>query len=306
MQRARDGRMTTARQRPGCLASSSVISLQPGPLTSAERVGNLSFTVFRLMTFGGLGIEADNGATAPRLRPPRLALLAVLAAAGNRGMSREKLTALFWPDSDEERARHSLRQNLYALRTGLGRDAVRSVGPTLALDETVITADVVDFRAAVTSGDRERAVLLARGSFLDGFYLQGASGFERWVEEERGRLTTETVAALVSLATAAVRSNQHDAAAEWWGQLTQRDPVNGRFALEYLKALAARGDRAAALAFARRHEAIVRRELQTSPDPEVLRLEAEFGRLDIGHHERRRRGAIVARSPETRRFRPLR
>ena len=73
--------MTSARQRPDCLASSSVISLQPWPLTSAERVGNLSFTVFRLTTFGGLGIEADNGATAPRLRPPRLALLAVLAAA---------------------------------------------------------------------------------------------------------------------------------------------------------------------------------------------------------------------------------
>ncbi len=290
----------SARQRPDCLASSSVISLQPGPLTSGGRVGNLSFTVFRLTTFGGLGIEADNGATAPRLRPPRLALLAVLAAAGNRGMSREKLTGLFWPDSDEERARHSLRQNLYALRTGLGRDAVRSVGPTLALDETVTTADVVDFRAALTSGDRERAVLLARGSFLDGFYLQGASGFERWVEEESGRLTTETVAALVSLATAAVRSNQHDAAAEWWGQLTQRDPVNGRVALEYMKALSARGDRAAALAFARRHEAIVRRELQTSPDPEVLRLEAELraaSTSDVTSVDRRE--AFVARSPAT-------
>ena len=88
-------------------------------------------------------------------------MLAVLAAAGNRGMSREKLTALFWPDSDEERARHSLRQNLYAVRTGLGHDAVRSVGPALALDDTVIVADVSEFRAALATGDRERAVSLA-------------------------------------------------------------------------------------------------------------------------------------------------
>jgi len=268
--------MTRRRQRPDCLASSSVIAFQPAPLTSAERVGNLSFTVFRLVTFGGLGVEADDGTTAPRLRPPRLALLAVLAAAGHRGMSREKLTALFWPDSDEERARHSLRQNLYALRTGLGRDVVRSIGPALTLDETTISADVADFRAALASGERERAVLLARGSFLDGFYLQSASGFELWVEEERARLTAETISALLSLATAATRANQHDAAAEWWRQLTQRDPVSGRFALGYLKALAARGDRAAALGFIRHHEAIVRRELQTHPDPEVLRLEAEL------------------------------
>src|SRR5436190_3125697 len=236
----------------------------------------VSVTVFRLVTFGGLGIEADNRATVPRLRPPRLALLAVLAAAGHRGMSREKLTALFWPDSDEDRARHSLRQNLYALRTGLGRDVVRSVGPTLTLDETTIRSDVADFRAALASGDRERAVLLARGAFLDGFYLQGTSGFERWVEEERGRLTAETISALLSLATAATAANQRDAAVEWWRQLTQRDPVSGRFALGYLKALAAGGDRATSLAFIRHHEAIVRRELQTDPDLEVMRLEAEL------------------------------
>jgi DNA-binding SARP family transcriptional activator len=265
-------------------------------LTDANSDGNLSFTVFRLVTFGSLGIEADDGTAAPRLRPPRLALLAVLAAAGNRGMSRDKLAALFWPDSDEERARHSLRQNLYAVRTALGADAVRSVGPALTLDETVITADVSEFRAALTSGDRERAVSLVRGPFLDGFYLQGASEFERWVEEERGRLIAETTSALVSLATSATRANHHDAAADWWRQLTERDPLNGRFALEYLKALVARGDRAAALAFTRRHEAIVRRELQTVPDPEVLRLEAE---LRASAAETETRGPTITRPLDT-------
>ena len=251
--------------------------------------------MFRLVTFGGLGIEADDGA-APRLRPPRLALLVVLAAAGHRGMSREKLTALFWPDSDEERARHSLRQNLYALRAGLGNDAVRSVGLGLALDDRVITADIADFRAALASGDREHAVSLARGAFLDGFYLRGASGFERWVEEERARLTSDTVSALLSLATNATRARQHDAAAEWWRQLTQRDPVNGRFALEYLKVLSVLGDRATALAFVRGHEAIVRRELQTTPDPEVLRFEAELRAISTsGLTGVETRGAVVVR-----------
>jgi hypothetical protein len=46
---------------------------------------NVSVNVLRLLTFGGLGIQADTGAAAPRLRPsPRLALLAVLAAAANQ------------------------------------------------------------------------------------------------------------------------------------------------------------------------------------------------------------------------------
>src|SRR6185369_10206775 len=183
---AKDGQPASSPRRDSVIARHPC----PGPpLTGTAPRANLSFTVFRLVTFGGLGIEGDDGAAAPRLRAPRLALLAVLAAAGHRGMSREKLTALFWPDADEERARHSLRQNLYALRTGLGRDVVRSVGQTLTLDETTISADVTDFRVALAAGDREQAVLLARGAFLDGFYLQGTSGFERWVEEERGRLT---------------------------------------------------------------------------------------------------------------------
>ena len=53
--------------------------------------------VLRLFTFGGLGLEPDDGSTAPRLRPPRLALLAAIAAAGDRGVSRERLVGIFWP-----------------------------------------------------------------------------------------------------------------------------------------------------------------------------------------------------------------
>src|SRR4029079_5455038 len=44
-------------------------------LTRDGTGGKLSVTVFRLVTFGGLAIEAENGAAPPRLRPPRLALL---------------------------------------------------------------------------------------------------------------------------------------------------------------------------------------------------------------------------------------
>src|SRR6185436_4924946 len=71
-------------------------------------------TVLRLVTFGGLGIESENASPPPGVRHARLALLAVLAAAGDRGVSRDRVAALFWPESDDTRARHSLRQSLYA------------------------------------------------------------------------------------------------------------------------------------------------------------------------------------------------
>jgi len=49
-------------------------------------------------------------------------------------------------------------------------------------------------------------------------------------------------------------------------------PLSGRYALACMRALSDRGDRADALAFARTHEAVVRRELETDPDREVQKL----------------------------------
>ena len=115
-----------------------------------------------------------------------------------------------------------------------------------------------------------------RGPFLDGFYLSGASAFERWMEEERGRLTSSITSALLSLAVEAGQANDRDAEVDWWRKLTALDPLSGRFAVGYLKALGARGDRADALAFARQHEIVIRRELEADPDPDVRRLEAEL------------------------------
>jgi DNA-binding SARP family transcriptional activator len=229
--------------------------------------------MLHLVTFGGLALESVNEAVAPRLSAQRLAILAVLAAEGDRRVSRERLTGLFWPDVDEERARHSLRQALYTLRQEVGREVVRS-DVVLTLDPTAITSDVGAFRTALARGDRVGASRLVRGPFLDGFYLPSAAPFQRWVEEERARLQTAATGAIVVLAAEASAANDLDGAIAWWRQLTALDPISGRFALGYLKALAARGDRAEALDFARHHAALVRRELESDPDPDVQRIEA--------------------------------
>src|SRR5439155_4362878 len=49
-----------------------------------------------------------------------------------------------------------------------------------------------------------------------------------------------------------------------------------------------RGDRADALVYARQHEALVRRELETDPDPDVRRIEAELRAMPA---------PVVARTP---------
>jgi DNA-binding SARP family transcriptional activator len=231
--------------------------------------------MLNLVTFGGLALESVNEAVVPRLSAQRLAILAVLAAEGDRRVSRERLTGLFWPDADEERARHSLRQALYTLRQEIGRDVVRS-DFALSLDTSALVSDVAAFRASLARGDRLAAARLVRGAFLDGFYLPGAAPFQRWVEDERARLRSEASSAILALATEASAAHELDAAIASWRQLTTLEPLSGRFAFGYLAALAARGDRAEALAFARSHTALVRRELETDVDPDIRRLEVSL------------------------------
>ena len=191
--------------------------------------------MLRLVTFGGLALERDD-APAPRLRPQRLAILAVLASAGDHGISRERLSSLFWPDSDDPR--HSLRQALYALRHELGAEVIVGDG-VLALDSRILRSDLAEFRKSITDGDIAKAASLASGPFLNSFTMASCPEFERWADEERAVINTQATKLLVSLAKAANESGDFESATDWWRRLTILDPLSGRFALSYLKALAA-------------------------------------------------------------------
>ena len=64
---------------------------------------------YRVQTFGGLVVSGGDAPLAGAATQRKtLLLLAVLAASGPGGISREKLLGLFWPDSDETRARNAL------------------------------------------------------------------------------------------------------------------------------------------------------------------------------------------------------
>ncbi len=228
--------------------------------------------MLRLRTFGGLWIEGSIGADPAAPPPRRLALLAVLAAAGPRGVSRERLLGILWPDGEEERGRHALAQTVYSLRRDLNAETPIVGANELRLDPAVLGSDIGDFNAAMLAGDRDAAARLYAGPFLDGFYLSGAPEFERWVEEERARVAKQVASAIDALAQRSEREERQADTTALRHRLTELDPLSGKFAAEYMKALSAGGDRAGALAHARAHEATIRRELETAPDPEVTGL----------------------------------
>lgn len=205
----------------------------------------------------------------------RLALLAVLAAAGARGRSRDQLHALFWPEATQARARHSLDQLLYALRSTLDESLFAS-GDPVRLNSAVLASDVEAFEAALERDDLHAAADLYRGPFLEGFHLGDSAEFERWLDAERARLERRHVGALQRLAERAEGAGDRAGAMEWRRRLAETDPLSDRHAAGLIRALRNAGDHAAALKQAERHETLVRQEVGTSAGPEVSALVTEL------------------------------
>jgi serine/threonine-protein kinase len=198
----------------------------------------------------------------------------VLAAAGEHGRSRDQLLLLFWPEGTQSRARHSLEQLLYAIRSSIDEAVFAGVNP-VRLNPDVISSDVGEFQGALERRDLEAAVEQYRGPFLDGFYLSDAPEFEQWLDGERSRLEQSYTGALERLARSADPAPDHAIAVRWWRKLAETDPVSSRNATGLMRALMNAGDHAAALQYAEHYEAVVAQELGTSVGPSVANLVAE-------------------------------
>jgi len=241
--------------------------------------------VIRIQALGGLAVRADDGRplAGAVTQPRRMALLAILARSGERGVSRDRVLAMLWPDAEEERARNNLAQALYALRRDLGADDAIAGTKELRLEPARVGTDVAEFCGAITRGQEGRAAELYAGPFLDGFHVPAAPEFERWADQERRTLAHDHARALESLARAATARDDAAEAVTWWRRLAALEPLNARYAIGLMEALTAAGDRASALRHARVYEVLLEQELDLPPDREVvalaerLRLEASIG-----------------------------
>lgn len=128
------------------------------------------------------------------------------------------------------------------------------------------------FERAIATGKPSEAVALYHGPFLDGFHLGDAPGFERWVDNQRDKLARRFAAQVELLALGAMGRNDPRAAADWWLRLTEHDPLDVRAISGLLHACLSAGDRPNAIRYAERHMALLRKELEITPDPEIRRL----------------------------------
>lgn len=229
--------------------------------------------MFSLKVMGVLALDSDTGAVPPAARQKRrLGLIALLAVAGPRGMSRDKVQAYLWAESSSANARHALDQLLYATRHALGANPFVSMGGELQLDASVVRSDVSEFTAAIKANSWSDAVALYTGPLLDGVHLSHAGDVDSWIDGERATLQRDYQRALETLARATAAAGDFVAAVAWWRKLALSDPLSSRVATETVRALASASEHAAAIQHARAFERRVRSELGVEPDPAIRKL----------------------------------
>ncbi|HET7187582.1 MAG TPA: tetratricopeptide repeat protein [Gemmatimonadaceae bacterium] len=255
--------------------------------------------MIRLQTLGTVDLRSDGREMSTVIaQPKRLALLAYLAAARPRGFhSRDTLLALFWPESDGERARNSLRQALHHLRRSLGEAAIPGRGDReVAVDPTLVECDAALFDQAIEAGRWRDALELYHGDFLPGLFVQDAPEAERWLEDARDHRRRDAVSAAWKLSEESERTGDLASAERWARLAAGLEPMDDASLRRLLAVLERVGDPAGALAA---HDAFARRlreDFGIAPSAETARLVTELRARAVSSPPRGERPLAAASS----------
>src|SRR2546427_3383275 len=173
----------------------------------------------RLLTFGGLALfVGGTSTTGPVTSRQRLALLALLAVARDRGLNRDKIQLYLWPDRDAKRARQGLNQVVYFQRRQLGGEGggVFLGRKAPRLNPKLLTSHGWEFQDPLDAGNPEVGVRLFVGPFLGGFFLKGSPEFEQGVFEQRRRFESQCAQAVGQLPPPPAALGDQRQALDWW------------------------------------------------------------------------------------------
>ncbi|MBI5301136.1 MAG: tetratricopeptide repeat protein [Chloroflexi bacterium] len=201
--------------------------------------------------------------------------------------AREKLAALLWGDSTDELARRSLRTALSSLRQSLGDEIVLADRETVQLNPDIsIWVDALAFRQSA-SDESQSVIDLYQGDLLADLY-------DDWILQERERIRTIYVDALLQLAQDARSRSEYPRAIEFAQRVLASDPANEKAYQHIIFCLAATGDRIGALKQFDECAKKLRDELGVEPSQETIALR---NRIEQDLFESKSREALLTNLP---------
>jgi len=174
-----------------------------------------------------------------------------VAVEGVRPIARESMASLFWPDLDEERATHSLRQALYRLRAAgvpISGDSER-----IQVPDGVVTTDYSALLASDASVPVNEMLERIPGGFLPGYIPSISGPFAEWVEGQRERVNAVLRRQLVSGITTLRAAGDWPATQALAQRCLELDPLNEEATLALAEAMAMDGSKARAIMLIERY-----------------------------------------------------
>jgi len=241
----------------------------------------------QIRLFGGVQVVLDGQGIAPF--PTRWAsgLLAYLALKNGKLLHRDVLAALFWPEESDTRARKSLRNALWRLRSiieppGVQPGAFLTVtGKSVGLTGTgSVSLDVEDFDRLVSIGcekdldeeeldSLEECLRLYRGDFMDGHDFA-------WCVQERERLRLSLLTVLERLMAYHLQRGEWSSAIQRGKTLLGHDPFREHVHRCLMVCHHSMGDRPLAIRQYRECERLLREEMGLAPMEATERLFQEI------------------------------
>src|SRR5215510_4646977 len=214
-------------------------------------------------------------------------LLACLALADGKPVSRDHLCALLWSDRQTAQARASLRQLLVDLRHDFGHASnvfeIATDG-AISCNGTAIVSDVAEFHRLRRADDRqtlERAFALRRGQFIEGPAPEDTV-FADWIDDNRRSLDNLWCEATARLLRVLERDGDHRRSLEVAGRLLSVDPLCELAHQSVIKAHLAMNNRSLALRHYKEFRTILDRELGVEPDALTRQIIEDASAPQIG------------------------
>jgi DNA-binding SARP family transcriptional activator len=245
-------------------------------------------STLRIKLFGSLDLERDGQAVTRFPSRKVRDLFAYLALNRQSAHSREHLAGLFWGDSDDEKARHSLNTALWRLNgvltTGAGdqgraqlRVTPQEIGFNGASD---FWLDIAEFESRCSLGDRssspdQQAALYSQAvMFYTGDLLTDC--YEEWCIQERERLQCVYLRILERLLTYHAQRKDYESAIDCARRILATDSLREQVHRELIELYIAAGQSTSALRQYRQCEDVLGRELAVTPMPETQELLARI------------------------------
>ena len=235
-----------------------------------------------LYFLGPLKFELNN---APVAVDRRKALAILVYLTINREQhTREYLSAMLWPEYNQEKAFTNLRQTLRETQQAIGEGWIIADLETVGLNtESDIWLDVAHFESLINESRTQTdislripllvdSVTIYRNHFLTGFSLKDAPHFNEWAFTESENLRSKLAIALTMLSNDLCSLGQAETAIPHARRLIALDPLNEASHRQMMKVYIEAGQHNTALKQYQTCEQVLRKELGIDPQPETRAL----------------------------------